>query len=55
MDHLTRSGFDFVITNVFAMNETVRGLHQKYGDYAGSGQPAKNYACKQGTLLAARL
>jgi hypothetical protein len=55
MDHLTRSGFDFVITNVFAMNETVRGWHQKYGDHAGTGQRAENYACKQGTLIAARL
>jgi hypothetical protein len=55
MDHLTRSGFDFVITNVFAMNETVRGRHQKYGNHAGNGQPAENYACKQGILLADRL
>jgi hypothetical protein len=52
MDHLTRSGFDFVITNVFAMNETVRGRHQ---NHAGNGQPDENYACKQGTLLAARI
>jgi hypothetical protein len=37
------------------MKETVRGWHQKYGDHAGSGQRAENYACKQGTLIAARL
>jgi hypothetical protein len=41
--------------NVFAMNEKVRGRHQKYGDYAGNGQPAENCTCKQGMLLAARL
>ena len=55
MDHLTRSEFEFVIMNVFAMNVTVRGRHQKYGNHAGSGLRAENYACKQGTLLVARL
>jgi hypothetical protein len=55
MDHLTRSGFDFVIMNDFAMNATVRGRHQKYGNHAGNGQPAENCTCKWGILLAAGL
>jgi len=39
MDHLTRSGFDFVITSVFAMNETVRSRHQKYHSFDSLSVP----------------
>jgi hypothetical protein len=41
MDHLTRSGFEFVIMNVLSMNETVRGRHQKYGNHAGTADPPR--------------
>lgn len=41
MNHLTRSGFDSVITNVFAMNETACGQRQKYGNHTETVNPPR--------------